>query len=92
MPLKSQLHIMVVDDTSVSRGLMEQGLEQIGLRNLQFEADGESAYRRLVSAPVHLVISDMNMPGMDGLSLLEALRGHKITQNIGFILVTGKLQ
>ena len=90
MPLKSQLHIMVVDDTAVSRGLMEQGLEAIGLRNLQFEADGESAYRRLVSAPVHLVISDMNMPGMDGLSLLEALRNHRVTQNIGFILVTGK--
>lgn len=90
MPLKSQLQIMVVDDMSVSRGLIEQGLDEIGLSKVQYEADGASAYRRLVAAPVHLVISDMNMPGMDGLSLLEALRGHKVTQNIGFILITGK--
>ena len=44
---------------------------------------------KLVAAPVHLVISDMNMPGMSGLDLLEALRKNKSTQRIGFILITG---
>ena len=39
--------------------------------------------------PVHLVLSDMNMPGMSGLELLQALRQNRSTQRIGFILITG---
>ena len=54
------------------------------------EKDGLTAFQRLTASPVHLVISDFNMPGMDGLQLLEALRGHKVTQKVGFILITGR--
>ena len=56
---------------------------------MQYEANGEAALRRLVASPVHLVISDYNMPGMDGLQLLECLRTNKSTHRIGFILITG---
>ncbi len=90
MPLKSQLHLMVVDDMSVSRGLIEQALDWAGLYNVQYEANGERAFKKLAAAPVHLVLSDYNMPGMDGIQLLEALRSNKSTQRIGFILITGK--
>lgn len=89
MPLKSQLHVMVVDDMSVSRGLIEQSLNWAGISKVQYEANGEMALRRLVASPVHLVISDYNMPGMDGITLLENLRMHRTTQRIGFILITG---
>lgn len=90
MSLKNSLHVMVVDDMTVSRGLLEQALDEIGIRNVVFEREGASALRRLAASPVHLVISDFNMPGMDGLGLLEGLRSNKSTQRIGFILVTGK--
>lgn len=89
MPLKSQLHVMVIDDMSVSRGLIEQALDWAGITKVQYEANGEKALARLVAAPVHLVISDYHMPGMDGISLLENLRMNRATQRIGFILVTG---
>ncbi|MFN3275048.1 MAG: response regulator [Paracoccus sp. (in: a-proteobacteria)] len=89
MPLKSNLHVMVVDDMTISRALVEQALDWAGISNVQYEAAGDAAYRKLVAAPVHLVISDYNMPGMDGLQLLEALRQTKSTQRIGFILITG---
>ncbi len=90
MSLKNSLQIMVVDDMSVSRGLIETSLEEIGLRHVDYKTDGAAALRSLVGSPVHLVISDYNMPGMDGLALLEALRRNRSTQRIGFILITGR--
>jgi len=81
---------MVVDDMSVSRGLIENALDEIGLGRVDYKNDGAAALRSLVASPVHLVISDYNMPGMDGLNLLEALRRNRTTQRIGFILITGR--
>lgn len=89
MSLKKQIRIMVVDDMSVSRGLLEQALEEIGVEHLSYATDGESALQALSKAPVHMIISDYNMPKMDGLMLLERLRKTPATQKIGFILVTG---
>ncbi|MEM9433269.1 MAG: response regulator [Pseudomonadota bacterium] len=89
MGLKESLHIMVVDDMSTSRGLICQALDEIGIPNYSAEVDGKEALPKLVSRPVHLVISDQNMPNLDGIGLLEALRHNKTTSRIGFILVTG---
>jgi len=89
MSLKDSLRIMVVDDMSVSRALITQSLDEMAIRNYQTEADGHAALSKLVAAPVHLVISDMNMPRMSGHELLAALRQNKTTQRIGFILITG---
>ena len=89
MSLKDHIRVMVVDDMSASRGLMEQALEQIGVRTTVFCNNGEDALRQIVGQPVHLVISDYNMPGMDGLTLLKKLREHKQVMRVAFILVTG---
>lgn len=89
MSLKNSIRIMVVDDMSVSRALISQALDEIGVQHYQTEGNGEAALGKLVAAPVHLVISDMNMPGMTGLGLLGALRANKSTRGIGFILITG---
>ena len=80
---------MVVDDMSVSRGLLEQALDKIGVKNVEYKNDGQAALDGLTDKPVHLVISDFNMPKMDGLELLKSLRGQSKTEKIGFVLVTG---
>ena len=90
MGLKDSLRIMVVDDMATSRGLITQALDDIGVKNYVTENDGQKAYQRLGSTPVHLVLSDYNMPGMDGLGLLKAVRSNQATQKLGFILVTGR--
>lgn len=92
MALRDQLHVMVVDDMSTSRGLILQALDGMGVRNVRYAADGQSALDTLEKAPAHLVISDYNMPGMDGLHLLKALRTHAKLKGIGFILITGKAE
>jgi len=89
MSLKDTLRVMIVDDMGVSRGLLVQAIEEMGIWKNQAENDGRAALDKLIADPVHLVLSDYNMPGMDGLELLRALRQHKATARIGFILVTG---
>lgn len=89
MSLKDSLRVMIVDDMGVSRGLLVQAIEEMGIWKNQAENDGRAALTKLVADPVHLVLSDYNMPGMDGLELLAALRQNKSTARVGFILVTG---
>ena len=89
MSLKDSIRIMVIDDMSISRALITQSLEEIGVQNIGTESDPKAALGKLAAQPVHLVISDMNMPGMSGLDLLGALRNNRSTQKIGFILITG---
>ncbi|WP_114965953.1 response regulator [Alkalilacustris brevis] len=90
MGLKETLQVLVVDDMATSRGLITQALDVIGVANYDVADDGQQAIARLSARPAHLVISDYNMPGLDGLQLLEALRRNQLTQRIGFILVTGR--
>ena len=47
------------------------------------------AFKAMQTSPAHLVISDLNMPGLDGIGLLKALREYRPTSKVGFILVTG---
>src|SRR5271165_4830971 len=89
MALADKLQVMVVDDTSVSRTLITDALDQMGVKHVAIARDGAQALKALMAQPTHLVISDMNMPGLDGLGLLKGLREYKPTSGIGFILVTG---
>jgi len=90
MAFVKQLNVMVVDDTSVSRALVVDGLSQIGINQVRVAKDGEEALKLMMTAPSHLVISDYNMPKIDGLQLLRALREYLPTSKCGFVLVTGR--
>ena len=92
MSVREQLRVMVVDDMSTSRGLITQALDAMGIRNVATAADGKSALQALIKSPVHLVISDYNMPEMDGLHLLYYLRKTPQTAKVGFLLITGRAE
>ncbi|MEP6342586.1 MAG: response regulator [Maricaulaceae bacterium] len=89
MALRDQIKVMVVDDMATSRGLIINALEEMGVKNYTFEASGDVAFKKLANNPVHLILSDHNMPGMSGLDLLGAVRSFKPTTRTGFILITG---
>lgn len=89
MSLLQQLKILVVDDTTTSRMLVRDALETLGFRQIQVAADGEQALKMMMSAPCHLIISDQNMPKMNGLQLLKAIRMYKPTSRTPFLILTG---
>ena len=89
MSVRENLRVMVVDDMGVSRALVTNALAEMGIVHYSAEADPKAALAKLTASPVHLVLCDMNMPGMNGLQLLEALRRHPATANIGFVVITG---
>ncbi len=90
MSFKSQLRVMIVDDMTTSRMLIRSALEEIGITQVIFAVDGEQALKALMVQPVPLVISDYNMPKLDGVSLLRALRAYQPTSKCAFIMMTGK--
>ena len=92
MALRDQIRVMVVDDMSTSRGLITQALDSFGIRSVSTAENGVSALHALEKNPVHLVISDYNMPNMDGLQFLHHLRSAPKTKGTGFILITGRAE
>ena len=90
MGVREQLRVMVVDDMSTSRGLITQALDALGVKQVQTAAGAADALVAIARTPVHLVISDFNMPDVNGLQLLHKLRTTEGTKSVGFILITGK--
>ena len=90
MPAASALSVLIVDDQLTMRSLVRSGLNQIGVTNTREAGDGEEAVQSLVRRPVHLVITDYNMPKLDGLGLLRAIRTYEPIRNTAVIMLTGR--
>jgi len=90
MPAASSLRVMIVDDQHSMRLLIRSSLQQLGFKDFDEASDGEDGLRKLVAQPAHLVISDFNMPKLDGLGLLRAIRAHPPTAKTAYIMLTGR--
>nr|WP_314433197.1 response regulator [uncultured Brevundimonas sp.] len=90
MPAAANIHCLVVDDQMTMRSLVRNSLQQIGVREIREASDGEIALREIITRPAHLIISDYNMPNLDGLGLLRAVRVHPPIAKTAFIMLTGR--
>ncbi|MBX9615138.1 MAG: response regulator [Brevundimonas sp.] len=90
MPAASSLRVLVVDDQQTIRSLVRIGLKEIGITDVEDAVDGEDGLRALLAHKSHLVISDYNMPKLDGLNFLRAVRATPALKNTGFIMLTGR--
>lgn len=90
MPAASDLRALVVDDQQTIRVLVRNGLREIGVQMIEDAVDGEDALRQLLHGRFNLIISDFNMPKLDGLALLRAVRATPQFRSIGFIMLTGR--
>src|SRR6476620_9887137 len=89
MARADQVKVLAVDDTATSRMLLRDALDTLGFRNVVCVADGEEALKAVLASVPHVIISDYNMPKIDGLQLLHAFRSHKPTARTPFIMLTG---
>lgn len=90
MPAASAIKVLVVDDQLTMRALVRNALHEIGFRDIEDAVDGEEGLRALINRPCHLVISDFNMPKLDGLSFLRAVRSQESLRKTAFIMLTGR--
>lgn len=66
---------MIVDDSVSIRQVVGIDLRGAGYQTIE-AADGKDALSKLTGQKVHLIISDVNMPNMDGISFLKAVKAH----------------
>lgn len=90
MPHAQAMKVLIVDDQNSVRQMTRLSLEEIGVTNIYDSEDGSAALKFVGSQPLDLIISDYNMPEMDGLALLRAVRAHPTARRLPFILLTGR--
>lgn len=89
MPAASAIKVMVVDDQNSMRAMIRRTLQDIGFKDIRDKAGPAEALAAIRADRVHLIISDFNMPDMDGLQFLEAVRGDPVIGKTVFIMLTG---
>ncbi len=82
--------VLVVDDSAAIRKILQRVLRQTGMaiRNIYEAGDGQQALELLSSNPVSLVLTDINMPKMDGLQLLGAMKASEAWRSIAVVMIT----
>ena len=80
--------MLVVDDSSTMRRIIKNSLKAIGLDDVVEAENGEGALARLNSEKVDLVITDWNMPVMNGLELVMAMRSTAQLKQMPVLMIT----
>jgi two-component system chemotaxis response regulator CheY len=79
--------VMIVDDSKSTRTMVSFTLRRAGKQETEAE-DGGQALRLLGERAPDCVITDLNMPGMDGLELIRSLRGAVATRATPILMLT----
>lgn len=80
--------VLIVDDDPFIVDLLSRQLQKKGF-NVISSTDPETAYSMAEEKRPDLIMSDIAMPALDGLTLLKALKQNKVTQGIPLVLLTG---
>jgi CheY-like chemotaxis protein/anti-sigma regulatory factor (Ser/Thr protein kinase) len=80
--------VLVVDDSQVDRRLAGRLIEKAGGWRVAYAADGQEALDLIAVSPPHVVLTDLQMPGMDGLALVQAVRERH--PRLPVVLMTGQ--
>ncbi|MDA8168193.1 MAG: chemotaxis response regulator CheY [Nitrospiraceae bacterium] len=92
MTIDPKMKILVTDDFSTMRRIVKNVLKQLGFENIEEAEDGAQAYARLTQEKFDFVVSDWNMPNMDGLEFLKKVRANPELKELPFLMVTAEAE
>ena len=86
----SGIRTLIVDDSSVMRKIVERSLRQAGLDLVMVHeaGSGTEGLDLLKNKEVDLILSDINMPSMDGLEFLRQLRAQNLAPGVPVVMIT----
>jgi len=88
--LDKNMKVLVVDDFSTMRRIVKNLLRDLGFTNIQEADDGSTALPMLQGGDFDFVVTDWNMPGMQGIDLLKAIRADEKLAHIPVLMVTAE--
>jgi two-component system chemotaxis response regulator CheY len=86
----AKLKFLVVDDFSTMRRIVRNLLKELGYINADEAEDGAVALQRLKGGGFDFVVTDWNMPNMDGLQLLQAVRADPTLKHLPVLMITAE--
>ena len=90
MTAPTDLKFLVVDDFSTMRRIVRGLLKEMGCNNVEEADDGVNALAALKAAKFDFVVSDINMPNMNGFDLLKAIKSDDSLKHIPVLMVTAE--
>jgi two-component system chemotaxis response regulator CheY len=90
MSTDSQMKFLVVDDFSTMRRIVRGLLKEMGYNNVDEAEDGAVALGMMKSNDYDFVVSDINMPNMNGFEMLQAAKADPALRNVPVLMVTAE--
>ena len=90
MTMSLDLKFLIVDDFSTMRRIVRGLLKEIGYNNAEEAEDGAVALSMLKNAKFDFVVSDINMPNMNGFDLLSAIKADDTLKHLPVLMVTAE--
>jgi two-component system chemotaxis response regulator CheY len=87
-----KMKILVVDDFSTMRRIVKNLLKQLGFVNIEEAEDGAQAYTKLKNGGFGFIVSDWNMPNLDGLGLVKKVRSDDELKDLPILMVTAEAE
>lgn len=87
----SSMNVLIVDDMKLARVRVKQACERVGLKSIQEAANGNEAWSKISGGFIpHLILTDFNMPDMNGLQLLDLVRKLDALKDTPVVMITSE--
>lgn len=90
MAVDPKMRFLVVDDFSTMRRIVRNLLKELGFTNVDEAEDGAIALQKLQGGGFEFVVTDWNMPNMDGLTLLQTIRSTPTLKHLPVLMITAE--